>query len=357
MASRRKKSIVEGATVEPATVATSAPRSGPLVFVSHDNRDADLAEGFANLLSDVSGGTLKSFRSSDNRGTSGIAFGTEWYTTIMSRLDEATDVVALLTAQSVDRPWILYEAGVAKGKLGTTVFGLALGVPLEKVGTGPFGQFQNSADDEDSLTKLVMQLLERNPDASPREPAIRLQVKLFRETASQVLQNRGKSQSKSAAQEPNTAKLFEEVKAMVRELPDRIQAREDTVPVKARRSRRFDPRMLEEVFFLGSRESEDYSAGWLLVLSFVKDDLPWLSEIGLEFYRKLQQRNLAPARKVSRQIHSLLEIVGRHPMFLDVSGRDEERMHFTVRFLHDVVERSIDQAEAMLASPQEHRKS
>ena len=35
----------------------------PLVFISHDSRDADLAEAFGNLLTDASGGILKSFRS------------------------------------------------------------------------------------------------------------------------------------------------------------------------------------------------------------------------------------------------------------------------------------------------------
>lgn len=41
-------------------VTAQQPRSRALVFVSHDSRDSDIAEAFANLLSDVSAGTLKS---------------------------------------------------------------------------------------------------------------------------------------------------------------------------------------------------------------------------------------------------------------------------------------------------------
>src|SRR5258708_11300491 len=104
------------------------PQSGPLVFSSHDSRDAELAEAFSKLLKSVSAGMLKSFRSSDKKGTEGIEFGDEWYKTLMSKLDIASDVVCLLTERSLDRPWILYEAGVAKGKLGTPVHGIALGV-------------------------------------------------------------------------------------------------------------------------------------------------------------------------------------------------------------------------------------
>ena len=39
--------------------------SAPLVFISHDTRDADLAEAFSKLLKSVSAGMIKTFRSSD----------------------------------------------------------------------------------------------------------------------------------------------------------------------------------------------------------------------------------------------------------------------------------------------------
>jgi hypothetical protein len=50
-------------------------RGRTLVFISHDSRDADLAEAFANLLSDVSAGTLKSFSSSDKKEIPGLRLG------------------------------------------------------------------------------------------------------------------------------------------------------------------------------------------------------------------------------------------------------------------------------------------
>ena len=80
----------------------------PLVFISHDSRDAELAEAFSRLLRSVSAGMLKSFRSSDKKGTEGIEFGDEWYKRLMAKLDSASDVVCLLTERSFQRPWILY---------------------------------------------------------------------------------------------------------------------------------------------------------------------------------------------------------------------------------------------------------
>jgi len=133
---------------------------------------------------------LKSFRSSDRKGTAGIEFGSDWHSVIMANLANATDVVALCTKNSLNRPWILYEVGVAKGKLGTRAFGLALGVPPASLNTGPFAQFQNCGDDEDSLTKLVLQMIKKNPDASPREQAVRTHVAAFRKTIASLLANR-----------------------------------------------------------------------------------------------------------------------------------------------------------------------
>jgi hypothetical protein len=172
MAARKKTAPQPDVT--PILDAKRTATENPLVFISHNSRDADLAEAFSNLLTDASGGILKSFRSSDRKGTAGIEYGQEWYRAIMQKLDDATDVVALLTTHSVNRPWILYEAGVAKGKLAATdrVLGLVLGVSLDEAATSPFAQFQNSPDEEDAITGLVLQLIRRHPQAAPREEAV-----------------------------------------------------------------------------------------------------------------------------------------------------------------------------------------
>jgi hypothetical protein len=63
----------------------------PLVFISHDTRDAELAEAFSSLLKNVSAGVLKSFRTSDKKGTQGIEYGTEWYPEIIKNIQDASE--------------------------------------------------------------------------------------------------------------------------------------------------------------------------------------------------------------------------------------------------------------------------
>jgi hypothetical protein len=340
---RTSRNALASVATDNAEPALPVIRPKALVFVSHDSRDADIAEAFANLLSDVSAGTLKSFRSSDKRGTGGIEFGAEWYTSIMSQLDDATDVVALLTARSLDRPWILYEAGVAKGKLGTTVLGLALGVPLEKVSTGPFGQFQNCADDEDSLTKLVMQLLQRNPDAAPREEAVRMQVKLFIEGLSKLLATKHKRPSDAAASDDQgVAKLFEEVKAMVRELPERV---DDRVRIASKRSnarglRHVHPKMLDDLVFRAMSGSGTRAMSLLLILSFARDDVPWLYELGMEVYRAMRLENRSAVVEANKQFEAATRLMLHGPLGREFMRGDEEVYYF-LRSIPELVERAV----------------
>lgn len=351
----RKKSPTSSAEGLPDSIP-SQPRIAAggrtLVFISHDSRDADLAEAFANLLSDVSAGTLKSFRSSDKKGSSGIEFGTEWYKAIMSQLGDATDVVALLTQRSTDRPWILYEAGVAKGKLDTNVLGIALGVPLEKVSSGPFGQFQNCGDDEDSLTKLVIQLLQRNPDASPREEAVRMQVRVFLEGVKKLLSAKGKPATSSTAEETSIAKLFEEVKVMVRELPERV---DDRVRSAARRGplkkgRRFHPMMFEELLFhpAFSKTRQGPAAAWLLFISAIRDDLPWIYEVGIELYRAMRVGDPNAISEARSNLLEILEVTTHGPFMHEFMRPEDEETFFMVRHIPEMMERFLDRSEPRL---------
>ena len=340
-----KKGQQNGADGAALTAQPSQSNSKALVFISHDSRDADLAEAFSNLLLDVSGGMLKSFRSSDKKGASGIDFGEEWYAAIISQLADATDVVALLSQQSIDRPWILYEAGLAKGRLETTVIGVALGVPLSQVVTGPFGQFQNCADDEDSQTKLVMQLLKRNPDATPREEAIKYQVRTFRDRIATILKERGKLPAQiPPTSEQSAAKLFEEIKAMLRELPERVDERtrfsDRRKPFK--RMRRLNPLLLDGVVFNPEQMGSPNGAAatsLLILMSMIRDDFPWIYEAGMELYRAMRNRSGSQISRTARDLQSIVRFTTSPPLIYDFVD-DKEAFHI-LRSLDPMINRIV----------------
>ena len=197
----------------------SEPTRSPSVFLSHDSDDAQLAEAFDNLLRACSGGFVRTFRSSDRTGQSGIPYGDDWFKWIMEHLKSCSDVVALLTPRSADRPWILYEVGVAKGQVNTTVLGLAVGMPLSSI-DGPFRAWQNCECDEVSLVGLVKQIITRRTGADPSEKAIRTHVGEFLAQVEQLDLKTPETPSAGSSDEPATvntvARYFEEIKAMLR---------------------------------------------------------------------------------------------------------------------------------------------
>jgi len=139
---------------------------------------------------------------------------------------------------------------------------VAIGIPLERASVGPFAQFQNSSADEDSLTKLVLQLIQRNPEAAPREEAFRRQVNAFLDNLGGLLKASTKgahSSSASRVDETVIAKQFEEVKVMFRELPEKIETRLDQKMGSAgpRRRQTPNPRIAETILFNTAENAGD----------------------------------------------------------------------------------------------------
>jgi hypothetical protein len=314
----------------------------PLVFISHDTRDSEVAEEFSNLLKSASAGALKSFRSSDKKTTQGIEYGSEWYPAIMEKIDEATDVVCLLTQHSVDRPWILYEAGVAKGKLNTKVIGVAIGIPLSTAIKGPFAQFQNLEDDLSSLTKLILELVKKVPGLDPDEQIVKTLVENFKKRASEIISKNSKAvtevKKKDDVAETSVAKLFEEVKIMFEDLPSRIEKGVD--PEFRRRKIKFHPMMIEDLLHRGKEINPHIAI--LITLSFFKNDFPWIYDIGNETLKLVQSKGSIKEKEfIFREFLDICEITVRHPLVREMAMHSKES-HMMYREMIHILERYFD---------------
>jgi hypothetical protein len=320
----------------------AAGTAGPLVFISHDSRDAELAEAFSKLLKSVSAGMIKTFQSSGKKESEGIDFGHEWYKQLMATLQSTSDVICLFTERSLDRPWILFEAGVAKGKLNTPVVGVAIGVPLARVSAGPFYQFQNMTASESDLTKLVNQLARRVPSLELDAGVVKFQVQAFKTTEAAILKSLAAAGGKKApaddTDESPVAKLVEEMKALPSRVAERLAEAGD--PLRRQRIRRFHPMMFEELMermeMVGGR---DDPTGILVAASFIRDDLPWLYELAMEVYRAVK---LGDAEAIEREMTRLRQVVefAMHGPLMEMLGDREDSFRFAMEFPR-LLERSL----------------
>jgi hypothetical protein len=321
-----------------ADVLTSTTE-GPLVFISHDGRDAELAEAFSKLLKSVSAGMIKTFRSSDKKGTEGIDFGDEWYKRLMVKLQSTTDVVCLFTENSLDRPWILFEAGVAKGKLNTPVIGVALGVPLSRISKGPFYQFQNMDDSEGDLTKLVHQLARRIPSLDLDSDVVKVQVAAFKKAEAEILKRitAGEGRKgKEAAEESPVTKLVEEMKA----LPSRVAERlaESGEPIRRRRLRRFPAMIVDEMIHMWGESGDPVAI--LMAASIIRDDAPWLYELAMEVYRAVKSDDPASIKREMKRLQHFSEFM-MHGPFLEEFGFMDKDAYMFCREFPRILERML----------------
>lgn len=329
-----KKNQLES-TLQPSNSAN------PLIFISHDSRDADLAEAFSKLLKSVSAGMIKTFRSSDKKAGDGIDFGEEWYKRIMDRLHSTSDVICLFTQRSLERPWILFEAGVAKGKLNIPVVGLALGVPLGRVSTGPFYQFHNMEDSEADLTKLVQQLASRIPGLELDADVVKIQVEAFKATEAAILSKAAPiAETSNAAtqvlEESPFAKLIEEMKTLPSRVAERLSESGD--PMRKRRMRRLHPMMLEDLMHMGGEPGDPVAI--LMIASLVRDDMPWLYELTMEVYRAVKSGDPEAIEMEMNRLRSFSKTV-MHGPFMEEFGFGNKDMHMFAMEFPRILERTL----------------
>lgn len=317
--------------------------SSPLVFISHDARDAELAEAFSKLLKSVSAGMIKTFRSSDKKGTDGIDFGEEWYKRLMAQLQSTSDVVCLFTERSLDRPWILFEAGVAKGKLNTPVVGVALGVPLTRVSAGPFYQFMNMDDSEGDLTKLVNQLARRIPNLELDSDVVKTQVAAFKATEAALLKKLTsgsvKAETKEEVDDSAVAKLAEEMKALPSRVAERLAESGDVF--RPRRMRRFHPMMFEEAMRMSGEPGDPVAI--LMAASLARDEMPWLYELAMEVYRAVKAGEAEIIEREMKRLRRFSEVMMRGP-FMEEFGFGGEDSRMIAMEFHRMLEHALRRA-------------
>lgn len=84
------------------------------IFISHSTADRQVAKILADIIKRISLEEIEVWYSNDNAAEGGFLAGDNWYEAIIRNLKESQVVIALLTPNSNNQPWIMYECGVAE---------------------------------------------------------------------------------------------------------------------------------------------------------------------------------------------------------------------------------------------------
>jgi len=194
--------------------------------------------------------------------------------------------------------------------------------------------FQNCEDDVNSLTKLVVQLVGKIPNADPDKDIVKQQVEEFIKKSKEILTKQPDVKAKKEneiIEDTSVAKLFEEVKLMFKDLPSKIENRIE--PEYRRRRRKFHPMMFDEILHIGMKTG-NIDIGFLMMISFFKDEMPWIYEMGLDTYRELKiAKTHIERKKLMESFIHAFDLI-RHPMMRELYGKSEDMIMLHEDMLH-----------------------
>jgi len=125
-------------------------------------------------------------------------------------------------------------------------------------------------------------------------------------------------------------KILDELKIMIDSIPNKVESRLDEF---RRRRRRFHPMMFDEMLHF-EMKMEDPNISFLMMVSFFRDDYPWIYELGLETYRTLKTtKSKTEKRKTIENFERAFEMIGL-PMFREMYGESKEFYMFSKDIRH-----------------------
>ncbi|MET0792850.1 MAG: toll/interleukin-1 receptor domain-containing protein, partial [Polyangiaceae bacterium] len=127
------------------------------LFISHAHRDADLAERFIDIISDELQVPKGELRCTSVRGYE-LELGTDARNTLRAELGSAVCVIALLTPESMNSDWVLFELGAAWFNANATIPLLAGGLENSRLPAALQGSADGRLDSPATLERVLAQL-------------------------------------------------------------------------------------------------------------------------------------------------------------------------------------------------------
>lgn len=128
-----------------------------------------------------------------------------------------------------------------------------------------------------------------------------------------------------------SSKTVEELKSKIDALPSRIESR--LYDPEIRRRRKFHPMMLEEIIHM-EMKFENPSLTFLMIISLLKDDFPWIYEIGLDTYKVLKSSKTKTEKLISLEnFENTLKMLD-HPIYREIFGKLDEMYMFSKDIKH-----------------------
>jgi hypothetical protein len=196
-------------------------------------------------------------------------------------------------------------------------------IPFDVVGTRTIYIDHHNLDSVgEARDGIISQIKALEQDASQIETPISISLDL------QILRKSDDPEHRSLA----------DIMSTLTELPSRIEERlsERIEPVRRGKFRRFHPMMIEEMMHMFSMKSND-PIGVLIIASFLREDIPWLYEIGVDAYKTAKSGTPKKAAEALRGFRRAVELT-MHGPFMEEFMMSSKETHMMMRELPRILE-------------------
>ena len=119
------------------------------------------------------------------------------------------------------------------------------------------------------------------------------------------------------------SKLYDDIEK-VKEYLEQISSRNSAMNEEKRVSKKYRSMLLDEFFHINYRKSY---YGFLMVLSLIKEDFPWIYDMGKELLEIIKADNDRETKETAiRDFREMIEFTYGHPVMREMFGRNKHSM-------------------------------
>lgn len=271
--------------------------------------------------------------------------GARWSTDIAKELENSTFGILCVTKENLEAPWLSFEAGALSKTMDKSFVSPFLFDIKRADVQGPILQFQSTVFEKDDIKKLVKTLNKACGDSGISEGQLDKTFDVWYPTLETGLNDIKQSVSNDDSEnvvedtEIQSSQILEEIldlsrdnQKLLRNPDSRIQedleevkrsidrlANRNPEAIERRRSnRKLNSMMLEDIVHFGFPHSGK-SYTFLMLLSLVKEDLPWIYEMGKEAYNVITSNKSNKEKKeIVIDFREMIDLTWSHPMMREI---------------------------------------
>ncbi len=276
--------------------------------------------------------------------------GARWSTDIAKELEDSNFGILCVTKENFEAPWLSFEAGaLSKTMEKSFVTPFLFDIKRSEV-KGPILQFQSTIFEKDDIKKMVMTLNKACGDAGIPESRLDKCFDVWYTHLESSLNELKKANGEAKApqkreEKPQSEPILEEILELTRDnqrllrspdtkLYDDIEKVKESIEqlsVKSsmlyeekKISKKYNYKILDDIVHISGRRG---NCGFLMTLSLVKEDFPWIYDMGKELIDILKSKaSKAEKENMIRDFREALELSYSHPIMRETLMRNRSSM-------------------------------